>query len=41
MRDTVAYIRGQKEHRKRSFEEEFLAFLKKNGVAYDPKYVWG
>src|ERR1700722_18909562 len=42
MRDTVAYIRGQKEHhRERSFEEEFLAFLKKNRVEYDPKYVWG
>jgi putative transposase len=31
-----AYIRNQAEHhRKRSFEEEFLALLKKSGVAYD------
>ena len=40
--DTIAYIRAQEEHhRKRSFEEEFLAFLKKHGVEYDPQYVWG
>jgi len=39
---TIAYIRSQaKHHRKRSFEDEFLAFLKKHGVEYDPKYVWG
>jgi len=25
----------------RSFEEEFIAFLKKHGVEYDPQYVWG
>jgi putative transposase len=40
--DTIAYIRSQAEHhRKRSFEEEFLAFLKKNGVEYDPAHVLG
>jgi putative transposase len=40
--DTIAYIQSQAEHhRKRSFEEEFIAFLKKNNVAYDPRYVWG
>ena len=39
---TVAYIQGQAEHhRKRSFEEEFLAFLKKHDVEYDPQHVWG
>jgi hypothetical protein len=39
---TIAYIRSQAEHhRKRSFEEEFVAFLKKHNVEYDPKYVWG
>jgi REP element-mobilizing transposase RayT len=39
---TVAYIQGQAEHhRKRSFEEEFLAFLKKHDIEYDPKHVWG
>jgi putative transposase len=40
--DTITYIRSQAEHhRKRSFEEEFLAFLKKHGVKYDPQHVWG
>lgn len=40
--DTIAYIQSQPEHhRKRSFEEEFVAFLKKHNVEYDPKYVWG
>lgn len=40
--NTIAYIRSQAEHhRKRSFEEEFLAFLKKHRVEYDPQYVWG
>jgi REP element-mobilizing transposase RayT len=40
--DTIAYIQNQAEHhRKRNFEEEFLAFLKKNDVEYDPKHMWG
>ena len=40
--DTIAYIQSQPEHhRKRSFEEEFVTFLKKHNVEYDPKYVWG
>jgi putative transposase len=39
---TIAYIQSQAEHhRNRSFEEEFLAFLKRHGVEYDPQYVWG
>jgi len=39
---TVAYIAGQKEHhRRRDFQAEFLAFLKKHRVAYDPRFVWG
>lgn len=40
--DTIAYIQSQAEHhRKQTFEEEFIAFLKKNNVEYDPRYVWG
>jgi putative transposase len=40
--DTISYIESQPEHhRKRSFEEEFTVFLKRHGVAYDPRYVWG
>jgi len=35
------YIANQEEHhRTHSFQEEFLAFLKKNNVAYDEKYLW-
>jgi putative transposase len=38
---TIAYIRGQKEHhRTRTFQEEFLEFLNKHGVEYDPRYVF-
>jgi putative transposase len=37
---TLRYIDGQREHhRKVSFEEEFLAFLKRNNVDYDPRFV--
>jgi putative transposase len=40
--EVVRYIREQKAHHaKRSFEEEFVAFLKKYGVEYDPAYVLG
>jgi REP element-mobilizing transposase RayT len=35
------YIATQNEHhKKRSFQEEFVAFLKKNKVAYDERYIW-
>jgi putative transposase len=38
----TAYIRSQSEHhRKRDFQAEFLAFLKKNNLDYDPQHVWG
>lgn len=39
---TSAYVARQKEHhRKRDFKTEFLAFLKKHHIEYDPKFVWG
>jgi REP element-mobilizing transposase RayT len=40
--DVVAnYIRNQEEHhRKKSFEEELRAFLKKYKVDYDERYLW-
>jgi REP element-mobilizing transposase RayT len=35
------YIAHQEEHHKKhSFQEEFVAFLKKNNVAYDERYIW-
>src|SRR5215470_4350163 len=36
------YIANQeKHHRKMTFEEEFIGFLEKLGIEYDPKYVFG
>ena len=38
---TVEYIRNQKRHhQKRDFRAEYLAFLRRYGVEYDPKYVF-
>jgi putative transposase len=40
--DTIAYIGNQSEHhKKRDFQAEFIAFLKKHDVDYDPRYVRG
>ena len=40
--EVTAYINNQREHHKKmTFEQEFLALLKKTGVAYDPQYVFG
>ena len=39
---TVNYIEGQHEHHhKKTFQEEFIAFLKAHGIKYDERYVWG
>jgi len=36
-----AYIENQhKHHRIKTFEEEYLEFLKKYGVEFDERYVW-
>jgi putative transposase len=36
------YIAGQQEHHRRiSFQGEFLLFLRKHGVAYDERDLWG
>ena len=38
----IAYIQDQeKHHKKRTFEEELLAFLQSADVKYDPRYVLG
>jgi putative transposase len=35
------YIENQEEHhRVRTYQEEFLAFLKAHGIEYDERYVW-
>ena len=37
----TAYIRNQaKHHEKRSFQEEYIEFLKINGVEYDERYLF-
>ena len=39
---TMDYIKGQMEHhRKRTFKEEYLAFLKNYGMEDDERYIWG
>ncbi len=40
--DTTAYINNQHEHhRTRTFQEEFIAFLRRHGIEYDERYIWG
>jgi REP element-mobilizing transposase RayT len=40
--DTVRYIEGQREHhRTKSFQEEYVHFLKKHEVEFDERYVLG
>ncbi len=37
----VDYIKNQEEHHgKRTFEDEFRAFLKKYAIEYDERYIW-
>ena len=39
---TKAYIANQIEHhRKKTFEEEFVEFLERHNVPYDPRFVFG
>jgi len=41
MEGTISYIQSQAEHhRKKTFQEEFLAFLKRHGIEYDERYIW-
>jgi REP element-mobilizing transposase RayT len=38
----VGYIQNQRaHHRTKTFQEEYLDFLKKAGVDYDEQYLWG
>ena len=39
--DVVGYIGNQAQHHKtQTFEEEFVAFLRRHGVDFDPKRIW-
>ncbi len=41
IKDVIKYIENQEEHhRKRTFREEYLAFLNAFGVEYDEKYIF-
>jgi REP element-mobilizing transposase RayT len=40
--NVIEYIRNQRvHHQRKTFQEEYLEFLKVYGVEYDPRYVWG
>jgi putative transposase len=42
MAATIDYIENQEEHHKnRTFEKEYIALLKKHGVEYDERFLWG
>ena len=37
----VRYIAGQEEHHRRvSFQEELITYLRKHGIEYDERYIW-
>jgi putative transposase len=39
--EVAAYIQRQEEHHKTfSFQEEYLAFLKRHAIQFDERYVW-
>jgi REP element-mobilizing transposase RayT len=38
----VRYIQNQREHHQtRTFQEEYLEFLQRQGIDYDERYLWG
>jgi putative transposase len=38
---TIQYIQSQAEHRRtKTFQDEFLAFLKKHKTEYDERHIW-
>jgi REP element-mobilizing transposase RayT len=39
--DVQRYIENQSEHHKRrSFQDEFIEFLQRHGIEFDPRYLW-
>jgi putative transposase len=42
LRTVERYIQNQAGHHKKiTFEQEFIALLKKHGIEFDPRYVFG
>jgi putative transposase len=40
--ELIRYIQNQREHHsKMTFQEEYIRLLKKHGVEYDERYLWG
>ena len=40
--EVIRYIQNQREHhRRKTFQEEYLDFLRKSGIEYDERYLWG
>lgn len=40
--EVIEYIQSQREHhRKKTFQEEYLEFLKRHEIQYDERYLWG
>jgi putative transposase len=40
--EVINYIVNQREHhRLKTFQEEYLELLKKHGIKYDERYLWG
>ena len=40
-KDVALYIANQEEHhRRRSFQDEFIALLRKHNITYDERYIW-
>jgi putative transposase len=42
LEDTISYINAQKQHHKiKTFQEEYIDFLKRYKIKYDERYIWG
>ena len=42
LEETVRYIERQEEHhRRKTFQEEYIEFLKRHGIDYDERYIGG
>jgi REP element-mobilizing transposase RayT len=42
LEETIRYVGNQGEHHKRkTFQEEYVEFLRRYGIDYDERYVWG
>jgi REP element-mobilizing transposase RayT len=42
VKETIRYIEKQAEHHQhKSFKDEYIEFLKKHGIEYDERYLWG